>query len=102
MLGVKEDEPDPVGGRYVRAADGTLTGLVLGFARFRLHRRLSELATEATALQETRRFLSQAVRFGITSVQNMSIPPLSRALSGAAGERARADSRARHPVPADR
>jgi len=75
MLGVKEDEPDPVGGRYVRAADGTLTGLVLGFARFRLHRRLSELATEATALQETRRFLSQAVRFGITSVQNMSIPP---------------------------
>src|SRR5712692_3706984 len=75
MLGVKEDEPDPVGGRYVRAADGTLTGLVLGFARFRLHRRLSELATEATALQETRRFLSQAVRFGITSAQNMSIPP---------------------------
>jgi len=75
MLGVKEDEPDPVGGRYVRAADGTLTGLVLGFARFRLHRRLSELATEETALQETRRFLSQAVRFGITSVQDMSIPP---------------------------
>ncbi len=75
MLGVKEDEPDPVGGRYVRSADGTLTGRVLGFARFRLHRRLSELATEATALQETRRFLSQVVRFGITSVQNMSIPP---------------------------
>ncbi len=75
MLGVKEDEPDPVGGRYLRAPDGTLTGLVLGFARFRLHRRLSELATDETARQETRRFLSQSVRFGITSVQNMSIPP---------------------------
>ncbi len=75
MLGVKEDEPDPVGGRYVRASDGKLGGLVLGFARFRLHRRLSDLATDDKALQDTRQFLSQAVRYGITSVQLMSIPP---------------------------
>jgi predicted amidohydrolase YtcJ len=75
MLGVKEDEPDPIGGRYVRALDGTLVGLVLGFARFRLARRLSELATDDKALQDTRQFLSQAVRYGITSVQLMSIPP---------------------------
>jgi predicted amidohydrolase YtcJ len=75
MLGVNEDEPDPIGGRYVRASDGTLGGLVLGFARFRLARRLSELATDDKALQDTRQFLSQAVRYGITSVQLMSIPP---------------------------
>jgi len=75
LLGVKDDEPDPVGGRYVRASDGTLGGLVLGFARFRLARRLSELAPDDKALDDTRRFLDQAVRYGITSVQLMSIPP---------------------------
>lgn len=75
LLGVEEDEPDPIGGRYVRAADGTLSGLVLGFAQFRLHRRVSELATDDKALQDTRQFLGQAVRYGITSVQLMSIPP---------------------------
>ena len=75
MLGVKDDEPDPIGGRYVRAADGTLGGLVLGFARFRLVRRLSELASDDKALQDTRQFIGQAVRYGITSVQLMSIPP---------------------------
>ncbi len=75
LLGVKETESDPMGGRYVRTSDGALAGLVLGFAQFRLHRRLSELATDDQALQHTRQFLSQAVRWGITSVQLMSIPP---------------------------
>ncbi len=75
MLGVQENEPDPIGGRYVRASNGTLTGLVLEFAQFRLHRRLSELASDEKALEETRRFLSQAMQYGITSVQLMSIPP---------------------------
>jgi predicted amidohydrolase YtcJ len=75
MLGVKDDEPDPVGGRYVRASDGTLGGLVLGFARFRLARRLSKVAGDDKALQDTREFINQAVRFGITSVQVMSMPP---------------------------
>jgi predicted amidohydrolase YtcJ len=75
MLGVKDDEPDPMGGRYVRGSDGALSGLVLGFARFRVARRLSELAPADTALDDdTRRFLDQAVRYGITSVQLMSIP----------------------------
>jgi len=75
MLGVKDGEPDPVGGRYVRASDGSLRGLVLGFARFRIVRRLSELATNEKALQDVGQFLGQAVRYGITSVQLMSIPP---------------------------
>lgn len=73
--GVKEDEPDPVGGRYVRSpASGKLTGLALGFAAYRLHRLISELASEQEALQQTREFLGAAARFGITTVQNMSIP----------------------------
>jgi predicted amidohydrolase YtcJ len=75
LLSVKDDEPDPMGGRYLRAPDGTLDGRVSGFAWFRLSRRLSELASDATAIQDTRQFLNQALRYGITSVQFMSMPP---------------------------
>src|SRR5439155_5853278 len=42
-LGVKDNERDPVGGRYVRSSDGAFTGLVLGFAGFQLGRRQSEM-----------------------------------------------------------
>ncbi len=73
-LGIEEDEPDPAGGRFVRSPDGKLTGLVLEFAGFQLRRRLSEMATEEQALQQTLDFFNTAMRFGITSVQNMSIP----------------------------
>ncbi len=75
MLGVKDDELDPLGGWYVRAADGTLRGPVFGYARFRLGRRLSALAGDDVALRQTQDFLTQAVRYGITSVQLMSQPP---------------------------
>lgn len=72
-LGVKEDEPDPLGGRFVRSGeDGKLTGMALEYASFRLSKRLNDLASEEEALQATRTFLNQAVRLGITSVQNMS------------------------------
>jgi predicted amidohydrolase YtcJ len=82
LLGVKDDEPDPMGGRYMRGPDGRLAGLVLGFAWFRLSRRLSELAADDTALKTTRQFIDQATRWGITSVQLMSMPASpERALS---------------------
>lgn len=73
-LSVKEDEPNPVGGRLVRSPDGKLTGLVNEYAKFRLNRRLSDMATDQEALEQTRDFLSRAVRLGITSVQIMSMP----------------------------
>ena len=73
-LGLKESEPDPLGGRFVRDSDGKLTGLTQEYATFRLHRRISELTTDQEALRRTRDFLSSAVRLGINSVQNMSAP----------------------------
>ncbi len=73
-FGLTESEPDPLGGRFVRGSDGKLTGLVLEYASFRFHRRISELVAEPEALQQTRDFLSAAVRLGITTVQNMSMP----------------------------
>jgi predicted amidohydrolase YtcJ len=74
-LGVTDNEPDPLGGRFMRSADGKLTGVVYEYAKFRLNRRRSDMATDEEALRETQDFFSQAVRLGITSVQNMSIPP---------------------------
>lgn len=74
MLGVKDDEPDPVGGRHVRSAeDGKLTGVALEYAAFRIHRRMGDLTTEQEALRQTREFLKAAARLGITTVQNMAI-----------------------------
>ena len=73
-FGVKDDEPDPLGGRFVRSPeDGKITGLVYEYAAFRFHIRVSELANDAEALQQTSDFFREAVRLGITSVQDMSM-----------------------------
>lgn len=73
-LGLKGDEANPLGGRYVRDANGRFTGVTLEYATFRLHRTLNSLVSEEDALNDTRKFLSDAARLGITSVQNMSAP----------------------------
>lgn len=74
-LGIREDEPNPEGGIYVRnQADGKLTGMVFEFAQFQASRRFSELASDQEAEQQLQEFFNQAARWGITTVQNMSIP----------------------------
>lgn len=74
-LGIREDEPNPEGGMYVRSqSDGKLTGMVFEFAQFRLVRHFSELASEQEAVQQLHEFFDGAARWGITTVQNMSNP----------------------------
>ena len=74
-LGISENEPNPEGGMYIRSqADGKLTGMVFEFAQFQVSRRFSELASEQEAEQQLHEFFNQAARWGITTVQNMSIP----------------------------
>jgi predicted amidohydrolase YtcJ len=72
-LAIRDDVADPPGGRFVRAS-GRLTGVALEFAAFDIHRRLSDLAGGDTALRQARAYLEQTRRFGITSVQHMSMP----------------------------
>ena len=75
-FGIKEDEPDPLGGRFMRSAEnGKLTGVAYEYAVFRIHHAVTDLTSQQEALQETREFLDQAARLGITSVQSMSLPP---------------------------
>jgi predicted amidohydrolase YtcJ len=73
-FGVKEDEADPVAGHFVRTADGKLTGVVYEYAKFQINRHRSDIATEEEVLQQTRGFFEDAVKLGITSVQDMSLP----------------------------
>lgn len=73
-LRVRESEPDPLGGRFVRSTEGKLTGVALEYAKFGLDLRRTKMATDEEALQQTREFFSEAIRLGITSVQDMSMP----------------------------
>jgi predicted amidohydrolase YtcJ len=70
--GVREDQQDPVGGRYERSADGKLTGVLREYAVMRLGRTLGLMPSDAEAVAQLRDFFSQAVKFGITSMQDMS------------------------------
>jgi predicted amidohydrolase YtcJ len=73
-FGVQEDVADPVAGHFVRTVDGKLTGVVYEYAKFRINRRRSDMATEEEVLQQTRKFFQDAVKLGITSVQDLSMP----------------------------
>jgi predicted amidohydrolase YtcJ len=73
-FGIKEDVRDPVAGHFVRSADGKLTGVVYEYAKFQINRRRSDMATEEELLQQAREFFRDAVKLGITSVQDMSMP----------------------------
>jgi len=78
-LGVREDVPNPESGLYARTAEGRkLTGMALEFARFRIARDFSELATDQEATQDLSNFFKSAVQLGITSVQDMAQPISAR------------------------
>lgn len=71
-LGIREDQANPLGGRYERFADGRLTGVLREYASLQAVRKLADLTGEADALAELRKTLSAAVKWGITSIQDMS------------------------------
>jgi len=56
-IGIREDQPDPLGGRYERSPDGRLTGVIREYALEQAWRNLSDQTTEADALRELRETL---------------------------------------------
>ncbi len=72
MVGIQDDQADPAGGRYERSATGRLTGVVREYAALQVTRKLAELTSDTEALKQLRDELSQATKFGITSLQDMS------------------------------
>jgi predicted amidohydrolase YtcJ len=71
-LGVGDEEPDPPGGWFGRVrGTALLSGIAHEYARWRLERRLGERVPQADAVANVRRYVQEALRLGITSVQDM-------------------------------
>lgn len=71
-LGIREDQANPIGGRYERSGDGRLTGVLREYASLQAVRKLANLTSDEDALEELRKILSAAAKWGITSIQDMS------------------------------
>jgi predicted amidohydrolase YtcJ len=72
-----DDQPDPLGGRYERSTDGKLTGVLREYAVLQLSRKLALMPSDAEAITQLRDLFAQCIKFGITSLQDMSdaLPP---------------------------
>jgi predicted amidohydrolase YtcJ len=77
QAGIREGQPDPLGGRFERSPDGRLTGVVREYAAFDVERTFADQTSEADALSALRKTFSEAVKWGITTIQDMSndMPP---------------------------
>jgi predicted amidohydrolase YtcJ len=77
-LHVRDDIPDPAGGWFERDANGRITGKAFEYAGWNIQRKLADSVSDAEAEQALRDYSGQALRYGITSIQNMSLLPLAR------------------------
>jgi predicted amidohydrolase YtcJ len=71
QFGIREDQPDPLGGRFERSPDGRLSGVIREYALEQVWRNQSNQTSEADALRELRGTFSDAVKWGITTIQDM-------------------------------
>jgi predicted amidohydrolase YtcJ len=70
-LGIREDEPDPAGGTFVRN-HGKLTGMAFEYAQFQVARRYIGLVSDDAAVSQLRSFFDDTARLGITTLQDMA------------------------------
>ncbi len=71
-LEIGEDTPDPLGGRYDRDLAGRLTGKLEEYAAWSVLRRLHSRVSEEAIAQHLRRYAENRLRYGVTTVQDMS------------------------------
>ncbi len=73
-LAMSEEEPDPLGGCCVRAAGSNqITGKLFGYAQWGPWRRLADRTPASEAVADAQQLAREAIRSGITSMQNMSL-----------------------------
>lgn len=72
-LEIAEDAADPFGGFYERFPDGSLNGVVHEYAEHLVRRRFVEQLSDAQIAGVYQAFSEQVLRFGFTSVQDMSV-----------------------------
>ena len=72
VLGIRENQPDPLGGRFERSREGRLTGVLREYAARLAFRRLTDLTNDGDALSQLRNQFDEFSRLGLTSIQDMS------------------------------
>jgi len=72
-LGIRDTEPDPIGGWYERERHGRLTGRLYEYAGWSARRRHRALVPESTMVETLRRFARSELRLGITTVHDMGL-----------------------------
>jgi predicted amidohydrolase YtcJ len=77
-LRIRDTAVDPAGGSYERDANHHLTGKMFEYADWTAERRLADSVSDADAIDQLTAYSDQALGFGITSIQNMSMQPLTR------------------------
>jgi len=80
-LGLRDGQPDPMGGRFEKDANGKLTGVLREYAVFDMYRVLDRMTSDTDGVEQLRHELERAAKFGITSIQNMSGTPPARFIS---------------------
>lgn len=71
-LGIREDEPNPLGGSYDRTPEGRLNGVARGYAAMAILRKQVSLTPAEDAVKQLRKTLTDNARFGITTLQDMA------------------------------
>ncbi len=71
-VGIQESQPNALGARYERSADGRLNGVLREYATLELARKIGNLTSDADAIVELRDTLADAAKRGITTLQVMS------------------------------
>src|SRR6266498_473328 len=63
---------DPMGGWFERDAAGRMTGKAFEYADDAVQRKLADLINDADAAEQLRVYVDEALKRGVTSIQNMS------------------------------
>src|SRR4051794_2969922 len=77
-LRISDSAVDPAGGSFERDANHHLTGKMFEYAGWNAERRLDDSVSDSDAIEQLKTYSDQALGFGITSIQNMSMGTLSR------------------------
>ncbi len=73
-LEIAEEELDPMGGYFERVSGSKqINGKIFEYAQWSLRRRLAGFVSNADLIEDLQDLAEQAIRFGITSIQDMPI-----------------------------
>lgn len=71
-LKIRQDQPNPLGGRLERFPDGRLSGVLREYAVLNAYRQLANITSDDDGVAQLRKTLARAAKYGITTIQDMS------------------------------